>query len=101
MQALHSSRFSQQVLTPRHICMVTETYPPEVNGVALTLACLVQGLRGQGYTVSVVRPRQQRADVGGERDGHQVTLVPALPLLGYKGLRVGLPAGGVLLECWR
>ena len=46
----------------RHICVVTETYPPEVNGVALTLARLVEGLRTQGHAVSVVRPRQQTSD---------------------------------------
>ncbi len=28
----------------RHICIVTETYPPEVNGVAMTLARRVEGL---------------------------------------------------------
>ena len=41
---------------------MTETYPPEINGVALTLAHLVNGLRQQGHTVSVVRPRQQDFD---------------------------------------
>ena len=42
----------------RHICVVTETYPPEINGVALTLARLVDGLRARGHVVSVVRPRR-------------------------------------------
>jgi hypothetical protein len=40
----------------RHICFVTETYPPEINGVALTLARLVKGLATRGRSVSVVRP---------------------------------------------
>jgi len=43
---------------PRRICLVTETYPPEINGVALTLARLASGLRARGHAVSVVRPRQ-------------------------------------------
>ena len=43
----------------RHICTVTETYPPEVNGVAMTLSHLVEGLRRQGHAVSVVRPRRE------------------------------------------
>ena len=43
---------------PRRICLVTETYPPEINGVALTLARLAGGLRARGHAVSVVRPRQ-------------------------------------------
>ena len=47
----------------RHICIVTETYPPEVNGVAMTLVRLVEGLHTQGHAVSVVRPRQRRSIV--------------------------------------
>lgn len=38
--------------------IVTETYPPEVNGVALTVQGLETGLRQRGHDVSVVRPRQ-------------------------------------------
>src|SRR5262245_15309149 len=84
----------------RHISIVTETYPPEINGVALTLAQLVLGLRLHGHTVSVVRPRQGSFD--GPRWGYDsiVTLVPGLPLPGYRGLRVGFPAGRMLRRCW-
>lgn len=49
-------------LPPCHICIVTETYPPEVNGVAFTLAHLVDGLSARGHMVSVVRPRQRAFD---------------------------------------
>ena len=38
--------------------IVTETYPPEVNGVALTVQGLETGLRQRGRAVSLVRPRQ-------------------------------------------
>ena len=38
--------------------IVTETYPPEVNGVALTVQGLEQGLRDRGHDVELVRPRQ-------------------------------------------
>ncbi|MEQ7926105.1 hypothetical protein ABQ013_17585 [Xanthomonas citri pv. malvacearum] len=38
--------------------IVTETYPPEVNGVALTVHGLESGLRARGHQVDVVRPRQ-------------------------------------------
>src|SRR5471030_1169627 len=43
---------------PLRIACVTETYPPEVNGVAMTIARLVQSLRERQHTVQVVRPRQ-------------------------------------------
>ena len=38
--------------------IVTETYPPEINGVALTVQSLEQGLRERGHTVGLIRPRQ-------------------------------------------
>ncbi|HBZ46048.1 MAG TPA: glycosyl transferase, partial [Stenotrophomonas sp.] len=46
--------------------IVTETYPPEVNGVALTVQGLEQGLRAAGHEVDLVRPRQaDDTDAGG------------------------------------
>lgn len=80
-----------------HICIVTETYPPEINGVAMTVGRLVAGLRGRGHRVDLVRPRQH----AGEREkGHDLT-VPGLPLPGYSGLRLGLPARGLLANRWK
>jgi glycosyltransferase involved in cell wall biosynthesis len=90
----------QDASSKRHVCIVTETYPPEVNGVALTLAHLVRGLRLQGHVVSLVRPRQKGFDGRGCNYDHAVTLVPALPLPRYKELNVGFPAGSVLRRCW-
>src|SRR5262249_54573170 len=83
-----------------HICMVSETYPPEINAVALTLAPLVEGLRARGHTVSVVRPRQRVADgVEGSRDP-RATLVRGVPLPGSQELQFGLPVGRVLRRSW-
>ena len=76
--------------------IVTETYPPEVNGVALTVQGLEQGLRARGHDVSVVRPRQR-----GEIDqmAHEL-LLPGVPLPRYPGLRMGLPATRALVARW-
>ena len=38
------------------ICIVTETYPPEVNGVAMTLSRISKELQLQGHTVTIVDP---------------------------------------------
>jgi glycosyltransferase involved in cell wall biosynthesis len=84
----------------KHICIVTETYPPEINGVALTLARLVEGVLAQGHTVSVVRPHQRTSDSPGYTCHLKVTLVRGLPIPGYRGLHVGLPATGLLRGCW-
>jgi hypothetical protein len=72
----------------RHICVITETYPPEVNGVAFTLAHLVDGLSARGHAVSVVRPYQQASDPPDCRCGPDVTLVPSLPFPWYWELQV-------------
>lgn len=79
------------------IVFVTETFPPEVNGVAMTIGRLVDGLRARGHRVSIVRPRQHEEDSGGPGD----LLLAGLPLPGYSGLRFGLPAGRRLARQWR
>jgi glycosyltransferase involved in cell wall biosynthesis len=81
-----------------HTCFVTETYPPEINGVALTVARLIDGLAARGHLVSVVRPYQRGSDCSGVDSS--VTLVRGLPLPGYTGLQFGLPAGGFLKRLW-
>jgi glycosyltransferase involved in cell wall biosynthesis len=86
---------------PLRIACVTETYPPEVNGVAMTVARLVQSLRLRHHSVQVVRPRQA-SDVGAtSADGHADVLVRGLPIPRYAGLRMGLPCRGRLMELWR
>jgi glycosyltransferase involved in cell wall biosynthesis len=82
----------------QHICIVTETFTPEINGVALTLSHLVDGLRANGHMVSVVRPRQRKAD--SSRRDPLTTLVRGLPLPGYRGLQFGLPAGRLFRHTW-
>ena len=83
--------------TPLDIAFVTETFPPEINGVAMTVGRLVGGLRERGHRVRIVRPRQGKGDTGNE---HELAL-PGLPLPGYAGLRFGLPAGRRLHREWR
>ena len=43
---------------PMRIAYVTETYPPEVNGVSLTVERTVRHLRERGHAVDLIRPRQ-------------------------------------------
>jgi glycosyltransferase involved in cell wall biosynthesis len=83
------------------VCVVTETFPPEINGVTLTLGHLVRGLRGRGHRVSLVRPRQPAVDPPGDPVDPALTLVPGLALPGYAAVRMGLPAGALLGERWR
>jgi len=76
--------------------IVTETYPPEVNGVALTVHGLELGLRARGHEVSVVRPRQDSDDDGGTG----TLLVRGAGLPRYPGLKFGLPATRKLVQRW-
>src|SRR5690606_26148259 len=80
-----------------HYAIVTETYPPEVNGVALTVQSLEHGLRARGHQVSLVRPRQQGASAA--PPDH--SLVPGFALPRYPGLHAGLPAAGLLGRTWQ
>jgi glycosyltransferase involved in cell wall biosynthesis len=80
------------------LCIVTETYPPEINGVAMTLHRIGNELRRQGHSVSIVRPRQSsEAPHALYADEH---IVPGLPLPGYDGLRFGLPCSHKLRTLW-
>lgn len=80
-----------------HYAIVTETYPPEVNGVALTVRELEHGLRARGHVVDLWRPRQGPAD---SVCAHE-TLVRGLPLPRYPGLRFGMPDVAALRRAWR
>lgn len=82
------------------IAIVTETYPPEINGVAMTLGRLIHGLRQQGHSIQVVRPRQQSDAANAEQDSNEI-LVRGIPIPRYSGLQFGLPAGRRLHAAWR
>ncbi len=77
--------------------IVTETYPPEVNGVALTVQGLEQGLRERGHEVELVRPRQD----GDADPASQTVLVRGAGLPRYPGLKFGLPATRKLRNRWQ
>jgi len=84
---------------PLRIACVTETYPPEVNGVAMTVARLVQGLRARHHCVRVVRPRQASDVAAAPVDGD--FLVRGVPIPRYEGLKMGLPCTGKLVKLWK
>lgn len=85
-----------------NIALVTETFPPEVNGVAMTLSRLVGGMRARGHTVEVVRPRQKVEVAAGVTDAGELDyVVPGVPIPFYSALRMGLPVTGALKKRWR
>jgi len=91
-------------IAPTHtalkIAVVTETYPPDINGVAHTLSKIVLGLRERGHVVWLVRPRQQAGQTADHTTNFEEVLVRGMPIPFYKQLRMGLPAKRELLKLW-
>jgi len=80
------------------IGIVTETYPPEINGVALTVHHLAAGLAARGHSIDLIRPRQPESHA--DERGIDAFEVPGIGLPRYPGLRLGLPAGRRLRQRW-
>jgi glycosyltransferase involved in cell wall biosynthesis len=82
-----------------HVALISETFPPEINGVANTLGRLVDGLRGNGHRVQLIRPRQE---LDQEQDGNDdLLLTRGWPLPGYPGLQWGQSSLHKLLRRWQ
>ena len=82
------------------IAAVTETYPPEVNGVSITVARFIDGLRERGHQIQLIRPRQDGTGCPeGLRRAEEV-LMRGLAIPRYPNLRIGLPAKHALVRLW-
>ncbi|MBK5963287.1 glycoside hydrolase [Thiocystis minor] len=100
MQRTRSTSSDSRKPARLEIAIVTETYPPEINGVANTMLHLAEGLAERGHGIQLVRPRQQ-TDRERIPSGPVVhSLVPGLPIPGYRGLRFGLPVYWRLRRQW-
>jgi len=72
--------------------IVTDTFAPDINGVAMTLGRLCDGLRARGHRVHVIR--------SGEGASRSETAAASFSLPGYKEVRVGLPGPFKLRKRW-
>ena len=91
---------------PRHsrrLAVVTETYPPEVNGVAMSMARVVDGLNRRNHDVQLIRPRQPAkmaaAPLSAKPTVDEV-LTKGLPVPLYPNLRMGVPSKRALVKLW-
>jgi len=87
------------------VAVVTETYPPEVNGVAVTISRVIDGLRQNRHDVQLVRPRQSALDQGMDADSGgnpplREVLLRGLPIPRYPQLKMGMPCKRALLSLW-
>ena len=82
------------------IAVITETYPPEINGVSKTIAIMVKELCNRGHTIRLFRPDQRNGiRVNGHMNIHDTTL-PGVTIPFYQDLRFGLPARRKLVKHW-
>ncbi|KEF42456.1 MAG: glycoside hydrolase [Cyanobium sp. CACIAM 14] len=91
------------------LAVVTETYPPDLNGVATTLHELVAGLLARRqHRLQLIRPhngppaRNGPANAASQQaaDRLEELLLPAIPVPTYPGQRMGWPALGSLSRLW-
>ncbi len=85
---------------PLRIALVTETYPPEINGVAMTLGRQVADLQQRGHQIQLVRPRQSAHDLAASNASLEEVLKPGMAIPRYAGLKMGLPAKSALTRLW-
>jgi phosphatidylinositol alpha 1,6-mannosyltransferase len=74
------------------IAIITESFPPDVNGVAHCVVRVAEHLARRGHHPLVIAPESGRAVLdAGSQFPFPVERVPSVPLPGYPTFRLGLP----------
>ena len=80
------------------VAIITESFPPDINGVAHCVVRVAELLAAGGHQPLVIAPtppRAKRQPREGQDPGpfpYPVVRVPAVPLPGYPSFRLGLPS---------
>src|SRR5688572_14931536 len=93
----------QQLPTVRktlRIAVVTETYPPEINGVAITIGRMIAGLQQRQHQLQLIRPRQNHLDTAASGPNFEEVLQHGIAIPRYESLKMGLPAKQALVRLW-
>src|SRR5487761_1243691 len=72
------------------VALITESFPPDANGVAHTVQRVAEQLAGKGHEPLVIAPVAQCA--AEDPVAYPVVRVPSVPLPGYPSFRLGLPS---------
>ena len=88
---------------PLRIAVVSETYPPEINGVARTVGRMVNMLAERGHAIDLIRPRQagEIAARSHPVDRIREFLVRGKSIPNYPQLQMGLAWPVTLENTWR
>ncbi len=83
------------------IALVTETFPPEINGVAMTYGQVALQLARLGHSVTVYHPGRLEKPLQSESGALRQALLPGVPIPRYPQLRMGLPCARRLCLIWQ
>ena len=94
LRAMAATEFAfQQLPVERRrlrVAVVTETYPPEINGVAMTIGRMVRALQQRDHQVQLIRPKQDACDRPQAEENLEQILRPGVPIPNYTGLKLSL-----------
>lgn len=87
----------EELTRPRlKIAIVTETWSPEINGVAMSLLQLCKGLQKQGHKILLIRPSQQQRCT--EFSPNKECLVVPQTIPRYPTMQFGWPQYGKVTQ---
>jgi glycosyltransferase involved in cell wall biosynthesis len=83
------------------LAIVTETFPPEVNGVAMTFGIIAAELAARGHHLTIFRP--ERADLSAQalHSAYSIVTLPGFRIPGYNTIVMGFPARKKLSTLWK
>ena len=88
-------------LATMKLAIVTDTFPPDINGVAMTLERLAAGMIGRGHSVDVIHPGV--SGLSGEHDSGRFSevCVPGFAVPRYALVKLGWPRPVFLHRRWQ
>lgn len=85
------------MLQPIRLCIVTETFTPDVNGVARSLQQLLASLPAAQFTLQIVRTGSVAVDTPAWPE----VVCPSVRFPMYPDVRLGLPSASRLRAAWQ
>jgi glycosyltransferase involved in cell wall biosynthesis len=78
---------------PMKLALITETFPPQFNGVSLTLGKLTDFMAGRGHKILVIHPEYDSSASAKVTEAHhfEILQLPALSLPFYQEIKVPRP----------
>ena len=83
------------------ICLVTETYWPDINGVAMTLDRVFRALQARGHEIQLVCPNNPSRQSSNVEHVSTYFEAPSFSAPGYVEVKLGYPINRVLARLWR